>query len=130
VAAAQASVHAGLQSPLFWKEGAREVSVFKRGGVWWYKFRFCGQTIRESAKTSSKPLARQAERTRRKQLEEGYNGISRTDRAIIFENAAEAWLDSRKPHVAPKTLELYQFALSHLKTASAVFYFQASQPTI
>jgi hypothetical protein len=30
------------------------VSVYKRGDVWWYKFVFNGQVIRESAKTNSK----------------------------------------------------------------------------
>lgn len=93
------------------------MSLFKRGDVWWYKFRFCGQVVRESTKTPSKPLAREAERARRKQLEEGYNGITRIDRVIMFDNAADAWLDSRKPHVAPKTVELYKLALSHLKKA-------------
>jgi hypothetical protein len=39
--------------------------VYKRGKVWWYKFRFEGQTIRESAKTFSKAVARDAERAKK-----------------------------------------------------------------
>jgi hypothetical protein len=37
------------------------MSVFKRGGVWWFEFRFQAQRVRESAKTTSKTIARQAE---------------------------------------------------------------------
>ena len=91
------------------------MSLYKRGDIWWYKFQFCGQVIRDSAKTESKTLARDAERARRKQLEEGFNGITRTDRVVIFDNAADAWLEGRTPHVAPKSEELYRLALSHLK---------------
>ena len=38
------------------------MSLYRRGNVWWFKFRFEGQVIRESANTSSKSLARDAER--------------------------------------------------------------------
>ena len=30
------------------------MSVYRRGDVWWYKFRFAGQMIRESSKSESK----------------------------------------------------------------------------
>jgi len=33
--------------------------LYKRGNVWWFKFRFQGQVIRESANTNSKTLARE-----------------------------------------------------------------------
>jgi hypothetical protein len=38
------------------------MSVYKRGGTYWYKFRFDGQVIRESANTDSKRIATEAER--------------------------------------------------------------------
>ncbi len=46
--------------------------VYQRGkrGFWWYRFRFGGRIVHESAKTASKTLARQAERQRRRELEE------------------------------------------------------------
>jgi len=34
------------------------MSVFKRGRIWWYKFYFANNLVRESAKTSSKTLAK------------------------------------------------------------------------
>jgi hypothetical protein len=49
--------------------------LYRRGDVWWYKFRFAGRVFRESAKTASKTLARQAERKRHQQLEEAVHGI-------------------------------------------------------
>jgi integrase len=51
------------------------MAVYKRGGVWWYKFQFAGRMIRESAKTESKTVARNAEKQRTRELEEGYNNI-------------------------------------------------------
>src|SRR5215472_9275229 len=60
--------------------------------VWWYDFIFEGQRVRESAKTRSKTVAKDAERVRRRELEESYNGIKRRDRAKLFSAAAEEWL--------------------------------------
>jgi hypothetical protein len=39
------------------------MGVYKRGGVFRYEFEFQGKRIRESAKTSSKTIARDAERS-------------------------------------------------------------------
>ena len=91
------------------------MSLYRRGDVWWYKFRFAGQVIRESSKSESKTVAKEAERARRRQLEEGYNGIVRREKAQTFPIAAKRWLDSRLTHVAPKTADLYELAIDHLK---------------
>ena len=47
--------------------------VYQRGKrrFWWYRFRFGGRTVHESAKTTSKTLAREAERQRRRSTTEG-----------------------------------------------------------
>jgi len=42
------------------------MSLYKRGDVWWYKFRFAGQMIRESSKSKSRTVAKEAERSRRR----------------------------------------------------------------
>jgi hypothetical protein len=54
----------------------------KQSNIYWYDFRFLGKRVRESAKTTSKTLARQAEKNRRRELEEGINGLvdNRDDR--------------------------------------------------
>jgi hypothetical protein len=58
------------------------MATFKRGSIWWYEFIFAGRRIRESAKTTSKTVAKLAEQQRRRDLEKGFNGLedSRDDR--------------------------------------------------
>jgi integrase len=51
------------------------MALFKRGGIWWYKFYFAGQPIRESSKSSSKPVAENAEQQRRRELEAGFHNV-------------------------------------------------------
>jgi integrase len=51
------------------------MALFKRGKIWWYEFLFSGRRIRESAKTTSKTVAKLAEQKRRRELEGGFNGI-------------------------------------------------------
>jgi integrase len=51
------------------------MSVFKRGGVWWIEFVYGGKRIRESAKTSGKTIAIQAEKDKRLQLERALAGM-------------------------------------------------------
>jgi hypothetical protein len=45
------------------------------GGAWWYRFRFGGRIVHESAKTTSKTLAIQAERHRRRGAEQPWNHV-------------------------------------------------------
>jgi len=89
------------------------MSVYKRGGVWWYKFRFAGQMIRESSKSESKTLARDAERSRRRELEGSWNQIKRRKLPPIFSVAAADWLKTRTS-VAPSTTRSYKLAISNL----------------
>jgi len=94
------------------------MSVYKRGDVCWYKFRFAGQVIRESSKSGSKTVAKEAERARRRQLEESWNHIKRRKLPPLFSVAADEWLASAKPHVAERTQNIYDVALRcHLKPA-------------
>ena len=51
------------------------MAVYRRGDVWWYKFRFANRIIRESSRTPSKTVARLAEARRRRELEQGYNNL-------------------------------------------------------
>jgi len=76
------------------------MSLYRRGSVWWYKFRFNGQVIRESSKSCSKTVARSAEHARRRRLEESWGGIVRRSLPSIFSVAAGKWLESRLAHVA------------------------------
>jgi len=71
------------------------MSVYKRGETYWFKFLFQGQLIRDSAKTNSKTVAREAERARRRDLELGYNRISKRERLPLFALATKEWLASK-----------------------------------
>ena len=53
--------------------------LYRRGQVWWYKFKFAGRAFVESAKTSSKEIARRAELKRRRELEEGFHGLKKRE---------------------------------------------------
>ena len=74
------------------------MSLYKRGDVWWYKFRFATRPIRESAKTASKTVAKDAEKRRRRELEEGYNdlGDNRDERVQPLSRVAAAYLENYK----------------------------------
>jgi integrase len=71
------------------------MGVYKRGETYWYKFLFQGQLIRESAKTNSKTVAREAERARRRDLELGINRIGKRDRTPLFPIAAREWIEMK-----------------------------------
>jgi len=91
------------------------VSVYRRGDVWWYKFRFAGQVIRETSKSSSKTIAKEAERVRRRELEQGFNRIERQRIAQLFPMAADNWLAGKRAHLAPRSVIIEQANLKHLK---------------
>ena len=95
------------------KEGTTKVSVYKRGDVWWYKFRFAGQMIRETSKSNSKTVAKDAERVRRRELEQGFNRIEKQRVAQLFSVAAEDWLAAKKAHLAQRSVIIERANLKH-----------------
>lgn len=62
---------------------------------------------RVSAKTSSKTIARDAERHRRRELELGINRIEQPKRMPLFKLAAEQWL-ANLSGLAEKSLAAYR----------------------
>ncbi len=90
------------------------MSVYRRGGVWWYKFRFAGQMFRESSKSESKTVAKDAERARRRELEGSFNQISKPRTAQLFSSAAEAWLTTKIAHLSPRSVVIERANLKHI----------------
>lgn len=90
------------------------MSVYKRGDVWWYKFQYAGRFIRESVKSTSKTVARDAERRRRRELEEGYNDLSdrREERVQAVSALAIAYLDDYKTKHSSGTFA--EYAIGHV----------------
>lgn len=93
--------------------------IYKRGknGIYSYRFRFAGRMIHESARTTSKTLARDAERQRRRDLEERINGIKKRGLPPTFERAAREWQANRAHQIATNTQSVARLALKHLLPA-------------
>jgi len=84
------------------------------GGAWWYRFRFAGRIIHESSRSESLTIAREAEKQRRRQLEEQWNRIEKKRLPPTFEQASAEWL-RRRAALKGSTRETYEHALKHLK---------------
>ncbi len=99
------------------------MAVYKRGGTYWFRFVWNGETIRESAKTGNKRTAEQIEAARKTQMAKGEVGIR--DRAPVPTFATFVNRDLL-PHVETTfankatTLRYYRTQLAHL-TAYAQF---------
>ena len=74
--------------------------LYRRGRIWWFKFRVAGRLFQESTRTTSKTVAAPAERQRRRDLEERINGLKKRERPVAFTLAARTWLATREPTVA------------------------------
>ncbi len=70
------------------------MAVFPRGKIWWYKFYFAGRLIRESSKSTSKTVAKNAENQRRRELEQGFNNVQmkRENRVRQLRDVADEYL--------------------------------------
>lgn len=85
-----------------------------KGKIYYYRFRFGGRIIHESTKTRSKTVAREAERIRRRELEEKWNHIEKRTLPPTFYKAAEEWRKSRLQRISSHTAGTDSRALKHL----------------
>ena len=81
------------------------MSLYRRGRTWWFEFEFDGARIRESARTTSKTIAKQAEQQRRRELELGINGLTKRERPPLFPAAAKDWRH-RKRRLLPSVTRI------------------------
>jgi integrase len=93
------------------------MSLYKRGGVWWYKFRYAGAVIRESTGLKSVADAREAEDDRHSELRKAAAGQKKRDRPRLFSVVAEEWLSAKRAtgDWAAKTAVIEATNLAHLK---------------
>lgn len=85
--------------------------IYKRGGIYWYKFMWNGKLIRKSTKQGNDKVARQMESAHRAALAKGEVGI-REKKAVptlnyFIETRAEPWAKSRFEKTSPKTWRDY-----------------------
>ena len=90
------------------------MALFKRGRIWWYEFIFAGRRIRESAKTTSKTVAKLAEQQRRRDLEKGFNGLEdrRDDRIRSISDLSAEYLDEYR--LRHKAVTFAEYAVGNL----------------
>jgi integrase len=88
---------------------------YKGSKMWTMDFMFFGQRVRESTGTRSKTLAKEIERKRRRDLEEGASGLtSKRNRPLLFSIAAEEYLKMKEAHWESKTHQIAENSLAHL----------------
>jgi hypothetical protein len=96
------------------------MSIYKRGQIYWYKFMWHGEMVRESTRQTNRNIARQMEAAHRAALAKGEVGIRERKPVPIladfisqrFEPWAEAstsaktWLDYYRPGI--RTIQAYK----------------------
>ena len=87
--------------------------LYKRGKTWWYKFKYNGAEIRESARTRNKNVAAEVERKRHHDLERGVMSVPKPQKTPLFAAAAREWLDA-KQDLAPRTRTGYAHSVKTL----------------
>jgi integrase len=90
--------------------------IYRRGkhGTYWLRFRFAGRFVHESTRTTSKTLAREAERQRRRELAEKFNGVQKRTLPPTISQASKFWIEKRVG-LAAGTRETYEAALAHVR---------------
>jgi integrase len=94
------------------------MSIYKRGGVYWYKFQWKGELVRESSKQGNDKLARQMEAAHKTSLAKGEVGIRDKKKAPTLTEFAEKqflpWAESTFS-AKPKTWLYYRNGVRRLK---------------
>ena len=90
------------------------MALFRRGKVWWYEFLYAQRRVRESAKTTSKTVAKLAEQNRRRQLEDGFNGVEdkRRERVKSIRELGKVYLEDYK--LRHKSVAFAEYAVGHV----------------
>jgi hypothetical protein len=97
------------------------MAVYKRGAVWWFKFSWKGELIRESTKQGNKRVAEQIESARKTQLAKGEVGIRDRKPVPTLEHFMEkTFLPFVRSTNAPKpnTVRFYENSVANLKAHS------------
>lgn len=95
------------------------MSVYKRGGIWWVKFRRDGRTIRESSGSSIKRVAEKYER----ELKEEYARIRRGGKPrMTFDDMMARFVSEHFPNLKPQSARRYFHSIKNLRTKFGDMY--------
>lgn len=85
------------------------MSIYKRGGVYWFHFVYNGEHIQKSTKTSNRQAAREIESAYRTKLAKGEVGIEEKQPAPAFRQAMKNFLAwSKQEHDKANTHKRYE----------------------
>lgn len=86
------------------------MSVYKRGGIWWYRFRWNNEEVRESSKQSNKRVAEQMEAAHKTSLAKGEVGIREKVKVPTLKEFEQDFLRTIETQCAgkPRTVEFYR----------------------
>jgi integrase len=93
------------------------MALYKRGDIWWYSFSFAGKRIQESAKTSRRTFAVEAERNRRRELEQAVAGMPTNQqqrRVQSVEDVIAPYLEGYRLNHRPKSVRFAESRLAHV----------------
>lgn len=97
------------------------MAVYKRGRVWWYRFTWRGEAIRESTKQTNKRVAEQIEAAHKTSLAKGEVGIREKKLAPTLEQFMEQdFLPFVRTTKAskPNTIRFYENSVANLRAYS------------
>jgi integrase len=93
------------------------MAVYKRGKIWWYKFRWNAESIRESTRQTNKRIAEQMESTHKTSLAKGEVGLRDRKPTLTLREFAEGdFLPFARSTFAAKqkTLRYYEYGVKSL----------------
>lgn len=99
------------------------MGIYKRGDVYWYRFNWFGEQIRESTKQSNARVAREIEAARRTSLAKGEVGLrDRKPAPTLGEFAEKDFLPFVRTTSAakPNTVRFYQNSVNNLEAVPAL----------
>ena len=100
------------------------MSIFKRGRIYWYKFMWNSEMVRESTRQTNQNIARQMEAAHRASLAKGEVGIREQKPVPTLKSfctdRVEPWARSTFEQAAPKTWLWYRFGFNSLKKSATL----------
>src|SRR5215472_16201931 len=105
--------------------------IYKRGRIYWYKFVWQGEPVRESTHQTNDKVARQMEAAHRTSLAKGEVGIRERKAVPTFKSFCverlEPWMKANFEQGSPATYRWYKFRIDALKRSRAVAHLRLDE---